>query len=62
MPGECFNCSGPASDRYAILFESGTILEDKLLCAECAAAFRAEEWLEVVEGPVLVRGEDERAE
>jgi hypothetical protein len=59
MAGECFNCNGVAPERYTLLFESGRILEGKPLCSACVAGFRAERWIEVVEGPVVVRGEDE---
>jgi hypothetical protein len=45
--GECFNCDASASDRYTLVLEGSTVLEDVLLCDECSADFRTVEWIEL---------------
>lgn len=59
MGEECFNCSGAATHRYTLILGPDKILEDKLLCGGCAAAFQREGWLEVHESPLFMRGADD---
>lgn len=56
MDGECFACVGPASEQYILVLESGKVLEDKWVCDGCLIDFRDEEWIEMHEAPVLMRG------
>lgn len=58
MSGECLNCSGAAAHRYTIILGPEKILAEKLLCDACAVAFRQESWLEVLDAPLLMRGDD----
>lgn len=58
MSEECFNCSSAATHRYTLLLGPEKILENKLLCDACAAAFRQETWLEIHDTPLLMRGAD----
>jgi hypothetical protein len=60
--GECFVCVEPASNRYTLVFESGDVIEDKLMCSDCIPEFRELDWLEVHEAPVLRRGENTQNE
>lgn len=59
---ECFNCDGPATERYTLVFESGKIFEDKLMCDACVADFNVLDWIEVREAPVLMRGNEDSKE
>lgn len=56
MDGECFACVGPASEQYTLILEGGKVIEDKWVCESCISDFRDEEWIEVHEAPVLMRG------
>jgi hypothetical protein len=59
---ECFHCVGPASERYTLVLETGKVVKDKWLCDECVSAFREEDWMEIHETPVLLRGGDDPAQ
>lgn len=62
MGGECFNCANAVEDRYTLVLNSGEVFKDKLLCEPCDSAFRGLDWIEVHEGPVLMRGGDDDQE
>lgn len=47
MDGDCFNCMDPASDRYTLVLDSEKVLEDKIVCGDCATEFREEDWIEL---------------
>ncbi len=62
MNRECFMCVEPASDQYTKLLESGTMFEDKWVCEACIVELRQEDWIEVHEGSILMRGGDDHEE
>lgn len=62
MPDECFNCVQEATTQYTLVIEPGRILEGKTLCDECAASFKAVDWIEVHDTPVLRRCGDNSSE
>ena len=59
MSDECFMCVEPASDEYTVILPDGTILENKTVCESCLSDLRKTEWLNVIEGPVMTRGEND---
>lgn len=56
MEGECFNCANAATHRYTLVLASGKIFEEKFLCEGCSAAFQHDDWIELQETPLLMRG------
>ena len=47
MSGECFQCIRPASDRYTLILDNETVIEDVFVCDECLAGYRETDWIEV---------------
>lgn len=58
MGGECFVCMGAASERYTLILEDSTVIEDKRVCNECLVSFQETDWIQVQDTPVLKRGGD----
>lgn len=56
MEGECFNCSGDASERYTLILGPARCLKDRVICDDCVSVFQKAEGVEVQEEPVLMRG------
>lgn len=57
MKEACFNCLEPASERFTLVFEDGSVLDEQHICPECVSAFREEDWMEVHNASALTRGE-----
>lgn len=59
MNGKCFNCVSSASNRYTLVLGSEKVLEDKVICDECASEFSKEDWIEVYEAGSFDEVDDE---
>lgn len=53
--GECFTCGGAASERYEMVLDSDTVLEDVVMCEACRASHESVPWIEIVAAPVFTR-------
>jgi hypothetical protein len=58
MNKECFNCVGPASDRYTVIVEGSVVAEEAVVCEACVLQFRDEDGIEVHDAPARMKGED----
>lgn len=56
MQGDCFNCSGEATGRYAVMSDPSDGPDERLVCNDCLSELEETEGVEVYESPVFMRG------
>lgn len=50
--GECFTCEGPGHERYTMILEAETVLDDVVMCDGCRDSYGEVPWIEIDEASV----------
>lgn len=53
--GECFTCGGAANERYRMVLDSDTVLDDVVMCEVCRDSHDEVPWIEIAAASVLTR-------
>lgn len=53
--GECFTCGGVGSERYTMVLDAETVLDDVVMCETCRDSYAEVSWIEIGNAPVPTR-------
>lgn len=48
--GECLTCVGAANERFSMILDGETVLDDVVMCAECRDSHAEVPWIEILNG------------
>lgn len=53
--GECFTCGGVANERYRMVLDPDTVLDDVVMCEVCRDSHGEVPWIEIADAPAVTR-------
>lgn len=52
---ECFTCEGEATERYTMVLDGETVLDDVVMCEACRDSHAEVPWIEILAAPAAGR-------
>lgn len=49
--GECLTCVGAANERFSMVLDDETVLDDVVMCEECRDSHVQVPWIEFLDAP-----------
>lgn len=53
--GECFTCLDAASERFSMVLDAETVLDDVIMCEACRTSFDAVSWIAIHDSPAFAQ-------